>query len=245
MRLNQFLAHAGLGSRRSVEEPIRAGRVRINGVPADLSSQVNPDTDQVTLDGKPVTLPESFTYIVLNKPSGYTVTRTDPKGKSLVYEIIPKPWQRLAYVGRLDRESEGVLIFTDDGVLAHKLLRPEYRVEKEYIVHTRGPIPADTVERFTGGVTLDEGFVAKAVNAEVRPRADGGGTIKVILCEGKKREVRQMCRVLGIPVDRLVRTRFGPIELGKLASGDSRVLESAEIQALQKSVLAPKKSVPK
>ena len=241
MRLNQYLARAGIGSRRAVEVPIRDGRVRINGIPADLGSQVNPDEDQVTLDGKAVTLPEAFTYIVLNKPKGYTVTRTDPKDLSVVYELIPQPWKKLAYVGRLDKESEGVLIFTDDGLLAHKLLRPEYLVEKEYIASTRKPAPPDTVKRFTGGITLDEGFVAKAVRTEVKPSASGGSTITVVLTEGKKREVRQMCRVLGIHVDRLVRTRFGPILLGDLKSGDSRKLTESEIQSLQKSILAAEK----
>jgi len=244
MRLNQFLAHAGLGSRRSVEDSIRAGRVRINGVPAHLGSAVDPDTDKVTLDGKLVTLPKTSTYMALHKPAGYTVTRQDPHGKRTVYELLPDRARKLAYVGRLDRESEGLLLFTDDGILTHKLLRPEYAVEKEYRVEIDGPLSDDVPSRLRAGIPLADDFTAVATDAEIvssGPRS----VLRIVLCEGKKREVRRMCQALGITVTRLVRTRFGPIRLGRQAAGTLRELTPEEVEQLQKIVIRRKKSVHK
>jgi 23S rRNA pseudouridine2605 synthase len=243
MRLNQFLARAGLGSRRSVEGLIRDGRIRINGVPADLSSRVDSEQDKVTFDGRLVRLPSAFTYVVLHKPAGYTATRTDPHGGRTVYELLPKPWRRLAYVGRLDRDSEGVLLFTDDGELTHKLLRPEYGVDREYVVETDQPPPAGSPEHLIQGVHLDDGFVAKAETAEVLTNRANMHALRLILTEGKKREVRRMCKALSINVLRLIRTRFGPVALGDLPSGQARELTTSEITALGQSVATRKKAV--
>lgn len=245
MRLNQFLARAGLGSRRSVEGLIRDGRIRINGVPADLASKVDSGSDKVTFDGRVVKLPSGFTYIVLNKPAGYTATRTDPHGGRTVYELLPKPWRRLAYVGRLDRDSEGVLLFTDDGELTHRLLRPEYEVDREYLVETEPPPSPEAIDSLISGIRLDDGFVAKSKSAEIVDRTTAAAALQLTLTEGKKREVRRMCKALALNVIQLTRTRFGPVQLGDLTSGKVRELTSEEVDALQRTVSTRKKAIPK
>jgi 23S rRNA pseudouridine2605 synthase len=244
MRLNQFLARAGLGSRRSVESLIRSGRVMVGSQPGLLSTTVDPASDVVTLDGRRVTLPPEYTYVLLNKPAGITVTRRDPRARSTVYEVLPSKWRKLAYVGRLDRDSEGALLFTDDGVLTHRLLRPEFEVEKEYLVESDGLLPEGTVESLLAGVTIPDGHLARARRATVKSSAEESPLLEVVLCEGKKREVRHMCRALGISVKRLIRTRFGPIRLGLLAPGKARELTPEEIARLRESAAGLKKALP-
>jgi 23S rRNA pseudouridine2605 synthase len=241
MRLNQFLARAGLGSRRSVEALIRSGRIKVNGFPAGLAIAVDPAGDAVTLDDRPLTLPADFTYIVLHKPAGFTVTRRDPRARRTVYELLPPPLRKLAYVGRLDRESEGVLLFTDDGELTHRLLRPEYGLEREYHIDPGGEIPPASLAALKAGTRLPDGYLVKA--EKVRSIAGGGSGVLVdlVICEGKKREVRLMCRAAGIPVARLVRVRFGPVRLGRLAPGRHRPLAARELEELRKSASRRKK----
>jgi 23S rRNA pseudouridine2605 synthase len=244
MRLNQFLAKAGLGSRRSVEALIRAGRIKVGSAPGHLTTKVDPASDVVTLDGRTLKLPADFTYVLLHKPPGYTVTRRDPRAQATVYEVLPAAFRKLAYVGRLDRESEGALLFTDDGVLAHRLLRPEYGVEREYAVETDGPIPPKAAESLLAGITIAEGHLAAARRVGVKSASAGHSVLEVVLCEGKKREVRQMCRAVGIPVKRLIRTRFGPVRLGRLAVGEARELSAREVALLRKTLAAAKKALP-
>jgi len=244
MRLNQFLAKAGLGSRRSVEELIRAGRIKVGSGPGLLTTSIDPASDAVTLDGRPLRLPADFTYVLLHKPPGYTVTRRDPRARATVYEVLPVAFRKLAYVGRLDRESEGALLFTDDGVLAHRLLRPEYGVEREYAVETDGPIPPQAAESLLAGIPIAEGHLAAARRVAVKSASARHSVLEVVLCEGKKREVRQMCRAVGIPVKRLVRTRFGPVCLDRLAVGEARELSAREVALLRKTAAAAKKTLP-
>ena len=244
MRLNQFLAKAGLGSRRSVESLIRSGRVKVGSQPGLLSTTLDPATDVVTLDGRRLQLPADYTYVLLHKPPGYTVTRRDPRARATVYEVLPSKWRKLAYVGRLDRASEGALLFTDDGILTHRLLRPEFEVEREYLIETDGAVPPGALEALVLGIPIAEGHLAKARRAEVKSSSPGHSALEVILCEGKKREVRQMCRALGIPVNRLIRTRFGPVRLGRLASGKARELTAMEIAKLLESGSKAKKALP-
>jgi len=216
----------------------------VGSQPGLLSTTIDPAADVVTFDGRRVTLPADYTYVLLNKPPGLTVTRRDPRARATVYEVLPSAWRKLAYVGRLDRDSEGALLFTDDGVLTHRLLRPEFEVEREYLVETDDLLPDGLVETFLAGVTIPDGHFARARRVAVKSSAPGHSVLEVVLCEGKKREVRHMCRAVGISVKRLIRTRFGPVRLGRLAPGKARELSADEIAELRKSAAGPKKPLP-
>jgi 23S rRNA pseudouridine2605 synthase len=241
MRLNQFLASAGLGSRRSVESLIREGRVQINGQPASLAMRVDPDSDHVLCDGKAVRPPAHHSYILLHKPRGYTVTRTDAHATRSVYEIVPRKWRRLAYVGRLDLDSEGLLLFTDDGDLTFRLLRPSYGIDREYHVQVGGVPKASALTQMVKGITLEDGREARAVSASFAPRGRAGGMLTLVLREGKKREVRHMCAAALLTVKKLTRVRFGPVTLGRMSPGETRELLPAEVEALHEAVGLAKK----
>lgn len=236
MRLNQYLASAGLGSRRSVESLIREGRVQINGQTAGLAARVDPESDVVLCDGKRLRLPDHHQYILLHKPRGYTVTRSDVHASRSIYELVPRKWRRLAYVGRLDRDSEGLLLFTDDGVLAFRLLRPSYGIDREYQVKVEGIPTQSALSLLIKGVALEDGQMAQAISVRFTPRGRAGGMLNLVLREGKKREVRHLCRAVDLTIKTLKRVRFGPLALGRLAPGDLRELASAEIQALYDAV---------
>lgn len=236
MRLNQFLAHAGLGSRRSVEALINSGRVTINGVVATLHAQVTPRESDVRLDGKALRLPDQFTYLMLHKPPGYTVTREDPHAGRDVYELLSAKYQPLAYVGRLDRESEGLLLFTDDGVLCHRLLLPSYRIEREYLVTVTGVWNRGLEGRLVEGVKFPDGPPLAAARVRTMTERGDGAELCIVLTEGKKREVRKLCAHVGLKVQRLCRVRFGPVELGELPSGQFRALAEAEVEGLRRLV---------
>jgi len=239
MRLNRYLARAGLGSRRSVEQIIRSGRVRISGRAGLLHSRVDPDSDTVTLDGRPVRLPVQHSYIILHKPRGYTTSRSDTHAASTVYELLPARYRTLPYVGRLDRESEGLLIFTDDGDLSYRLQRPEFGVEREYVVFTHTSISAALIRRILAGVDIGDGERARICRASFEPRRAGGGRLHLVLTEGKKREVRRICRALDIDIQRLLRERFGPVSLGRLAPGQVRALTASECARLASAAQKP------
>lgn len=244
MRLNRFLATAGLGSRRSVEALITRSRVKVNGSVAELHTQVDPDRDRVDVDGKRVKLPTLFSYFMLNKPPGYTVTRNDPKADRIVYELLPPDCRRLAYVGRLDKDSEGLLIFTNNGLMTQHLLSPGSKIRKTYLIHTNGAVSKTSERMFVKGIKVADGSFFKAVDATFTPRPTGGGILRISLTEGKKREIRRMCEALDIEIQRLKRVSIGPIELGSLPLGKARKLTDAEIKRLEKAV-SGKKGVPK
>lgn len=240
MRLNRFLALAGHGSRRSVEALITRSRVQVNGQTALLQTQVDPEKDKVELDGKTVTLPTLFSYLMLNKPPGYTVTRNDPKADRLVYELVPPDYRHLAYVGRLDKESEGLLIFTNNGLMTQHLLSPASRVRKTYLIYTSTSVSKASELRFVKGIKVADGSFFKSEEATFTPGKAGGGILKIVLTEGKKREIRRMCETLDIVVLRLKRVSIGPVELGSLPVGDARMLTDAEIKRLEKAVSGKK-----
>jgi 23S rRNA pseudouridine2605 synthase len=244
MRLNQYLARAGLGSRRSVEALIRAGRVTVDGRPAELSTTLDGSAHEVRVDGRPVELPGQFTYLLLHKPPGFTVTRQDPRVKRTVYELLPAKFRSLAYVGRLDRESEGVLLFTDDGELTHRLLRPEYGVERQYRVHTDVEVSDEALLGMQKGVLLPGGHLARAERVSAAACEAGGAVVDLVIREGKKREVRLLCAAARLPVLRLVRLRFGPVSLGDLAPANHRPLTDREVAELRKTVSGGKKKLP-
>jgi len=235
LRLNKLLAHAGVGSRRHCDDLIAAGRVKVNGeIVRDLGTRVDPDKVTVHVDDHHVRA-EKHVYWAVNKPRGYLCTNHDPAGRPLATDLIPHVDQRVYTVGRLDEDSEGLLLMTNDGDLAQQLMHPRFGVEKTYEVLVAGsPTPAD-LRQLTTGVYLAEGRVkAKFVK---RFKRQGESTwLKIVLAEGKNREIRRMLAKLNHKVMRLKRVAIGPVRLDRLPKGKSRKLALAEIEALRKEV---------
>jgi len=230
-RLQKILAQAGYGSRRSCEEIIRQGRVRVDGEIATLGQKADAARQVVTVDGQRVSAPAEFTYIALNKPRGVLSDTDDARGRRTVLELVPQPGHFFA-VGRLDYNSEGLVILTDDGGLANRLLHPRYGHEREYRVLVEGRPSPETLAKWQRGVFLDE---VRTLPVEVRTLGvESGNTwLSVVMREGKKRQIRRVAAALGHPVRILIRVRIGPIELGRLKSGQWRRLTSAEVRALR------------
>jgi 23S rRNA pseudouridine2605 synthase len=232
-RLQRTLARAGFGSRRSAEQLIIEGRVAINGRMAELGNRVDPRRDRVTVDGVPIPADPDLRYFAFNKPAGVTSTLRDRHAERSLSAYLPEG-PRVVPVGRLDRESEGLLLLTNDGDLAHRLQHPRYAVEKEYLLEVDGAMPKSVVARLTGGVELEDG-VARAVRAGPVERAGRRSAIPVVMAEGRKREVRRMLSAVGFPVRRLVRVRIGEVRLGSLKPGTTRPLTAAEISGLYRA----------
>jgi 23S rRNA pseudouridine2605 synthase len=229
-RLQKALARAGLGSRRACEELIAAGRVVVNGRPATLGDRIEPSSDRVEVDGVPVPLDPELRYFAVNKPVGMVTTTRDPQGRPAISDLAP-PGPRVFPVGRLDRETEGLLLLTNDGELANRLTHPRYGVEKEYLAEVDGR-PADrTLSRLARGVPLEDG-IARARSVRRVAGASGRTALRVVMAEGRKREVRRMLAAVGFPVRRLVRLRIGPLRLGDLGPGEVRALEPHEVRDL-------------
>jgi 23S rRNA pseudouridine2605 synthase len=230
-RINKYLAHAGLGSRRHCEELIRAGRVALNGEAVrDLATRVDAE-QEVTVDGQPVKA-ERHVYWLVNKPRGYLCTNSDPAGRPLAIQLVPHVPQRVYTVGRLDEDSEGLLLLTNDGELAHRLMHPRFGVDKTYLVQVAGRPTREDVQRLLQGVWLSEGRVkARSVN---RVRQQGASTwLRIVLQEGKNREIRRMLAKLGHKVLHLERIAIGPVQLGRLKSGKVRPLTGRERHLLR------------
>lgn len=233
MRVQRALARAGVASRRRAEVLIAEGRVSVNGRPAAVGQVVDPATDTIAVDGAPVQLGPALVpvWIVLNKPPGYVTTRRDPRGRRTVFELVAdRPG--LTYAGRLDYMTEGVLLLTTDGTAAHALTHPSRGVERTYVATVRGNAPA-AARAARRGVELEDGPVqlrsAVAQPAPDRPRR---WLVEVVLTEGRQHEVRRLCAALGLEVERLVRTAFGPVRLGTLAPGATRPLTRREAELL-------------
>jgi 23S rRNA pseudouridine2605 synthase len=232
-RLQKVLARVGLGSRRSCEELIAAGRVTVNNGVAQLGRRVNIETDQVVVDGIPVSVRPGLVYYLLNKPPGVVTTAADPQGRRTVVELVP-PQPRVFPVGRLDAATEGLLILTNDGELAHHLTHPRFGVAKEYFAIVDGTPSPGALRRLREGVELDDGITAPARVALVPP--DG---LRLTIHEGRNRQVRRMCEAVGHPVRRLVRTRIGPVSDRRLRPGAWRALMPEEVRALESSAASP------
>jgi 23S rRNA pseudouridine2605 synthase len=231
-RLQKALARAGLGSRRACEELIRARRVTVNGRVAELGSRVHPDRDVVELDGGRVPLDPALRYFAFHKPHGVVTTAKDPQGRPDISSYYP-PGERVFPVGRLDRESEGLLLLTNDGELANRLMHPRYQVEKEYLAEVEGTPTPRAMSQLTRGVMLDDGE-ARAASARSVAGSRGRSAVRMVMTEGRKREVRRMLDAVGLPVRRLVRVRVGPIRLGRLRAGEVRELDPAEVRELMR-----------
>lgn len=235
MRIQKFLSRAGIASRRQAERWMEAGRVRVNGrVVTELGTRIDPDEDTVEVDGKEVTRPPPR-WVLFHKPRGFLTTRDDPRGRPTVYDLLPAEFRRLRYVGRLDQDTEGLLVLTNEGDVLHRLLHPSYEVEREYRVTVEGHVEPETLDRLTQGVELNDG-PARAVRARVREEAGHGSVLDLVLREGRKREVRRMCEAVGHPVTHLQRVRFGPVELGDLPPGEWRDLTEEEIRSVKRTV---------
>ncbi|MDP9292138.1 MAG: rRNA pseudouridine synthase [Verrucomicrobiota bacterium] len=227
MRLNRFLAAAGLGSRRECEEIIRAGKVTVNGqVCLDLSTRVSPD-DAVKANGKLLHVAQPL-HVLLCKPRGYVCTQGDPHAAKTVFDLLPKNWPRLFHVGRLDKDSEGLLILTNDGEMALKLTHPRYKIEKEYEVALDRPFDFEQATKLHRGIRI-EGGLAKAE----RVFRISAKRLKLVLRQGLKRQIRLMFSSLGYEVIGLIRTRIGTIKIGEMRPGEWRFLSSREVSALQ------------
>jgi 23S rRNA pseudouridine2605 synthase len=233
-RLQKVLAAAGIASRRASEELIVAGRVTVNGEVASLGRKVDPVTDTVSVDGERVNVDPDRVYLMLNKPQGVLTTADDPQGRPTVFDLVNLP-QRLFTVGRLDRDTEGLLLLTNDGDLAHALMHPSYGVERVYLALVPGPVRRKALAALTQGVELEDG-IARASSARVLEQERGRALVEVVMTEGRKREVRRMLGALGLTVERLARVAYGGVELGDLRQGKWRFLTQQEIGRLHAAV---------
>lgn len=230
-RLQKLIASAGLCSRRTAEEWIAAGRVRVNGALASVGDRADPETDTVTVDGIPLPETASPVYLMLNKPRGYVTTLSDEYGRRTAAELVAGCGARVYPVGRLDRDSEGLLLFTNDGELAQRLLHPRHEVDKVYLVTVRGDIRG-AAERLMAITELDGEPIAPAQAEEVS-RHEGQALLRVTIHQGKNRQVRRMCARIGLHVARLQRIQEDTLLLGDLPPGKWRYLTDRELQEIK------------
>lgn len=225
-RLQKVLAVRGWGSRRVCEDMISANRVTVNGEIAVLGRRVDTEHDTVEVDGVPIGLKPGLVYYLLNKPEGVVTTAHDPQGRPTVVQLVPEE-PRVYPVGRLDQGTEGLLLMTNDGDLAHRLAHPSHGVEKEYLAEVEGAPGQGAVRRLREGIELEDGMTAPAKVSQPSP-----GVLRITIHEGRNRQVRRMCEAIGHPVNRLVRVRIGPLRDAALAPGKWRELTQAEVNAL-------------
>ena len=231
-RLQKILSRAGVSSRRAAETMITAGRVSVNGaVVTELGSKADPERDKICLDGKPVTVSNKRIYVLLHKPAGYVTTMADPEGRPVITELVKSIPERLFPVGRLDFNTEGLLLLTNDGEWANRLAHPRHEVEKEYLVKIRGALPQEKITRLTSGIQLDDGPTAPA-RLEIIRVLEKNVWFTITIHEGRYRQVRRMCEALELPLVKLKRVRYGSIHLGELKPGEYRLLEPSEVNQL-------------
>jgi len=236
MRLNKFLASCGLGSRRSCETLIAEGIVEVNGAPATGPfQQVDPDKDRVTVAGETVRQRRRAVYLMLHKPRGYLTTVSDSQSRRTVMELLPRSAVRLFPVGRLDRDSEGLLLFTSNGDVANRLAHPRYGIQRFYRVEVNTPFPASRLKDLERGVFVDRELLSVA-RARLASRGDSSRRLDLVLVTGKKREIRRLLHASGFDVVRILRYGFGPLRLDDLPEGKTRRLSADEVRGLQRAV---------
>jgi pseudouridine synthase len=236
IRLQKVLAAAGVGSRRHCEEMIGAGRVEVDGeIVRRFGARVDPQTQVIRLDGRRIPAREDLVYMALNKPAGVLTSMSDPRGRPTIADYLGDRGERLFHVGRLDYDTEGLMLLTNDGELAHRLAHPSYGVLKTYLADVAGPLSRDLGRRLMTGVELDDGL-ATADRFRVVERAGQRALVEITLHEGRKHIVRRMLAEAGHPVSRLVRTQVGPVALGPLKPGTTRRLTTREIGELYAAV---------
>lgn len=229
-RLQKVLARIGIGSRRVCEDLIASGRVTVNGERAVLGRRVRVDSDVVAIDGVITGVRPGMVHLLLNKPAGVVTTADDPQGRPTVIDLVPSD-PRVFPVGRLDMDTEGLLLLTNDGDLTHRLTHPSFGVEKEYVAHVEGEPTRAELRALREGIDLDDGRTAPAHAAMLGP-----GVLRLTIHEGRNRQVRRMCDAIGHPVKRLIRTRIGPLADRKLKPGTWRELTGDELRALERAV---------
>ncbi len=233
MRLQAFLARAGAApSRRKAETLILAGRITVNGRTATLGTNVTPQ-DRILLDGSPATLPRSLVYLALNKPAGYLTSLGDDRGRKTVADLMPDDVPGLVPAGRLDADTTGLLILTNDGPLAHRITHPSSEIEKEYTLTLQNPAPDPALEALAAGPTLDDGPMRppKLTNLQRTPKTT---TLNLTIHEGRNRIIRRACAAVGLRLLSLRRVRVGPVTIGDLPEGDHRPLSQEELEALRR-----------
>ena len=232
-RLQKILSGRGICSRRKAEEYITAGRVCVNGSVAKLGDSADPDVDEITLDGKIIPSAGEHVYIMLHKPRGFVTTLSDEKGRKNAAQLVSDCGSRVYPVGRLDMDSEGLLLFTNDGAFANQLMHPKHEVNKTYHVVVTGYSP-ENLERLSQPVTLDGYTIRKPEVRMIKMLADGKAMLSVTIHEGRNRQVRRMCDLAGMRVTRLIRISEGTLQLGNLPLGKWRHLTPAEVERLKK-----------
>jgi 23S rRNA pseudouridine2605 synthase len=236
VRLQKVLAGAGVGSRRHCEELIGAGRVEVDGQTVRrFGARVDPERQVIKVDGKRIPAKPGLVYLAFNKPPKVLTAMSDPRGRRTVADFLGDRAERLFHIGRLDYDTEGLMLLTNDGELAHRLAHPSFEVAKTYLAEVTGPVPKDLGRRLATGIKLDDG-VATADRFRVIDRSGQRALVEITLHEGRKHIVRRMLAETGHPVSRLVRTDVGPIRLGNLKPGDSRELTTREIGELYATV---------
>ncbi|MGC9967114.1 MAG: pseudouridine synthase [Syntrophobacteraceae bacterium] len=231
MRLQKFLAQAGVASRRAAEELIRQGRVEVNGQRAELGCSVDPVRDRVSLDAKPLSLPAQRLVLALHKPSGFVTTASDPQGRRTVLDLIPDLGVRIFPVGRLDYDATGLLLLTNDGELANRLLHPRYGISKVYDVKVKGHPDQKAIEQLRSGVRLTEGVTAPA-GVEIIRELPNAAWIRITLHQGWNRQIKRMGQAVGHPVLKISRIAYGPVRLGGLSQGRYRLLRLDEVRKI-------------
>lgn len=233
VRLQKVLAAAGLGSRRACEELIAAGRVTVDGEVAELGARIDPASAVVHVDGDRIVVRDDLVYFALNKPRGVLSAMSDARGRRTVGDLVGERAERLFHVGRLDADSEGLLLLTNDGQLAHRLMHPSFGVLKTYLATVPAPVGKQVARQLRAGVTLDDGPVSVDAFRVVQQQS-GQAIVEVVLHEGRKHIVRRLLAEVGHPVSRLVRTRIGPVHLGGQRAGTLRPLTRTEIADLHR-----------
>lgn len=230
-RLQKVLAQAGVASRRKAEEIITAGRVKVNGqVVTELGTRVNPDTDRIEVDGTPIS-EEKKVYLVINKPRGVVTTASDPQGRKTVLDVIPEVEERVYPVGRLDLDTAGLLILTNDGELANGLMHPSREIHKTYRAWVRGKVTKEEIEKLEAGIELEDGMTAPAKVKLLDVERDETH-LEIVIHEGRNRQVRRMCEAIGHPVKSLIRTQLSFLKLGRMRYGEYRELTEHEVDRL-------------
>jgi 23S rRNA pseudouridine2605 synthase len=236
VRLQKVLASAGVASRRKAEELIRAGRVKVDGIVVrEMGTRIDPENAVVHVDGNRITTRTDLVYLALNKERGVLSTMSDDQGRQHIGQMLEDRSERLFHVGRLDMESEGLLLLTNDGDLAHRLTHPSYGVAKTYVAEVPGPIPKDLGRRLRAGVELEDG-PARVDSFDVMDVHHNRAVVEVVIHEGRKHIVRRLLEAVDRPVSRLVRTRIGPVQLGHQRPGTLRKLNPVEVAQLYKAV---------
>ncbi len=237
------MAASGLCSRRAAEAMIKAGRVRLNGGRVELGTLVDPAKDVIVVDGERLMIPkkQEFVYIMLNKPRGYVTTSSDELGRKTVMDLLSGVNERIYPVGRLDRDSEGLLLLTNDGTFANQVTHPRHGVSKLYRATVRPQASEEQVAKLASGVTLDDGSRTMPAMVHVLAEGEGRSVLEISIKEGRNRQIRRMCEAVGLEVSRLRRNALGPLKLGMLKAGAWRMLTTAEVKALRSSALRTSK----